>query len=45
MGHGNSLTDQEKRTIDGFEKDGHSQREIAEKINRSRCAVNKSISI
>ena len=29
--------------IDAFEKDGHSQREIAKKINRSRCAVNNYI--
>ena len=29
--------------IDAFEKDGHSQREITKKINRSRCAVNNYI--
>ena len=29
--------------IDAFEKDGHSQREIAKKVNRSRCAVNNYI--
>ena len=43
MGRGNSLTDHEKGMIDAFEKDGHSQREIAKKkkkINRSMCAVN-----
>ena len=28
---------------DAFKKDGHSQREIAKKINRSRCAVNNYI--
>ena len=43
MGHGNSLTDHEKWMIDAFEKDGHSQREIAKQINRSRCAVNNYI--
>ena len=43
MGHGNSLTDHKKGMIDAFEKDGHSQREIAKKINRSRCAVNNYI--
>ena len=43
MGHGNSLTDHEKGMIDAFEKDGHSQREIPKKINRSRCAVNNYI--
>ena len=43
MGRGNSLTDHEKGMIDAFEKDGHSQREIAKKINRSRCAVNNYI--
>ena len=43
MGSGNSLTDHEKGMIDAFEKDGHSQREIAKKINRSRCAVNNYI--
>ena len=31
--------------INAFEKDGHSQREIAGKINRSRCAVNNYIKI
>ena len=40
MGRGNSLTDHEKGMIDAFEKDVHSQREIAKKINRLRCAVN-----
>ena len=39
MGCGNSLTDHEKGMIDAFEKHGHSQREIAKKINRSRCAM------
>ena len=34
MGHGNSLTDLEKGMIDAFEKNGHSQREIAKKINK-----------
>ena len=44
MGRGNSLTYHEKEMIDTFEKDGHSQREIAQKkINRSRCAVNYDI--
>ena len=43
MGRGNSLTDHEKGMIDAFEKDGRSQREIAKKINRSRCAVNNYI--
>ena len=43
MGRGNSHTDHEKGMIDAFEKDGHSQREIAKKINRSRCAVNDYI--
>ena len=43
MGRGNSLTDHEKRMIDAFEKDEHSQREIAKKINRSRCAGNNYI--
>ena len=43
MGRDNSLTDHEKGMIDAFEKDGHSQREIAKKINRSRCAVNNYI--
>ena len=43
MGRGNSLTDHEKGMIDAFEKDGHSQREIAKKINRSRCTVNNYI--
>ena len=36
----NSLTDYEKGMIDAFEKDGHSQREIAKKTNISRCGVN-----
>ena len=40
MGRGNSFTDHEKGMIDAFEKDGHSHREIAKKINRSKCAVN-----
>ena len=43
MAHGNSLTDHEKEMIDAFEKDGHFQREIAKKINWSRCAVNNCI--
>ena len=43
MGRGNSLTDHEKGMIDAFEKDGHSQLEIAKEINRSRCAVNNYI--
>ena len=43
MGHGSSLTDHEKGMIDAFEKDGHSQGEIAKQINRSRCAVNNYI--
>ena len=43
MGCCNSLTDHEKGVIDAFEKDGHSQREITKKINRSRCAVNNYI--
>ena len=43
MGRGNPLTDHEKEMIDAFEKDGHSQREIAKNINRSRCAVNNYI--
>ena len=43
MGRGNSLTDHKKGMIDAFEKDGHSQREIAKKINRSRFAVNNYI--
>ena len=43
MGRGNSLTDHENGMIDAFEKDGYSQREIAKKINRSRCAVNNYI--
>ena len=43
MGHGNSLTDHEKGMIDAFEKDGHSQREIAKEINRSKCAVDNYI--
>ena len=45
MGCGNSLIDDEKGMIDAFEKDGHSQREIAQKINRSMCAVNNYIKI
>ena len=43
MGCGNSLTDHEKGMIDAFEKDGHSQREIAKNINSSMCAVNNYI--
>ena len=43
MGRGNSLTDHEKGMIDAFEKDGHCQREITKKINRSMCAVNNYI--
>ena len=43
MGRSSSLTDHEKGMIDAFEKDGHSQREIAKKINRSRCTVNNYI--
>ena len=43
MGRGNSLTDHEKGMIDAFEKDGHSQREIAKKIDRSMCVVNNYI--
>ena len=43
MGCGDSLTDYEKGRIDAFERDGHFQREIAKKINRSRCAVNNYI--
>ena len=43
MGCGNSLTYHEKGMIDAFEKDGHPQREIAKKINRSRYAVNNYI--
>ena len=43
MGRGNSLTDHEKGMIDAFEKDGHSQREIAKKINWTRCAVNNYV--
>ena len=35
MGRGNSLTDQEKGIIDAFEKDGHSQQEIAKTIQIS----------
>ena len=38
MGHGNSLTDHKKGMIDAFEKDGHSQREIAKEIN---CTIFK----
>ena len=45
MGRGNSFTDHEKGMIDAFEKDEHAQREIAQKINRSRCAVNNYIKI
>ena len=43
MGRGNFLTDHEKGMIAGLGKDGHSQREVAKKINRSRCAVNNYI--
>ena len=43
MGRGDSVTDHEKGMIDAFEKNGHSQREIAKKINRSKCAVNNYI--
>ena len=43
MGRGNSFTDHEKGMINTFEKDRHSQREIVQKINRSRCAVNNYI--
>ena len=43
MWQGNSLTNHEKGMIDAFEKDGHSQREIAKKTNRLRCAVNNYI--
>ena len=43
MGRGNSLIDHEKGMIDAFQKDGQSQREIAKKINRPRCAVNNYI--
>ena len=43
MGRGNSLTDHKKGMIHAFEKDGHSQREIAKKINISRCEVNNYI--
>ena len=43
MGRGNFLTDHEKGMIDPFGKDGHSQREITKKINRSRCTVNNYI--
>ena len=43
MARGNSLTDHKKGMIDAFEKDGHSQWEIAKKINRSRCALNNYI--
>ena len=43
MGRGNSLRDHENGMIDTFEKEGHSQRKIAKKINRSRCAVNNFI--
>ena len=43
MGRGNSHTDHEKGMIDAFEKDGHFQRKITKKINRSRCAVNNYI--
>ena len=45
IGRGNSFTDHEKEMIDAFEKDGHYQREIAKKINRSRCVVNNHIKI
>ena len=43
MGRGNSFTDHEKGMIDIFVKDGHSQQEIAKKINRLMCAVNNYI--
>ena len=43
MGRSNFLTDHEKGMIDAFEKHGHSQLEIAKKINRSKCAVNDYI--
>ena len=43
MGRDNSLTDHEEGMIDAIEKDGHSQWEIARKINGSRCAVNNYI--
>ena len=43
MGRVHSLTDLEKGMIDAFENDGHSQREITKKINRTRCAVNNYI--
>ena len=43
MGRGNSLTDHEKGMIDASKKDGHSQREITKKINRSRWTVNNYI--
>ncbi len=43
MVRGNSLTDHKKGMIDAFQKEGHSQWEIAKKINRSRCAVNNYI--
>ena len=43
MGHGNSPTDHEKGMIDAFEKDGHSWREIAKKISRSRREVKNYI--
>ena len=36
MGRGNSLTDHEKGMIDAFEKDGHSQREIAKKKKKKK---------
>ena len=45
MGRRNSLTDDEKGMMDAFENDGHYQREIATKITRLRCAVNKYIKI
>ena len=40
MERGNSFANREKGMIDAFENDGYSQREIAKKINRLRCAVN-----
>ena len=43
MERDNSFTDHEKGMINAFEKDGHSQREITKRINRSRCAVNNYI--
>ena len=40
MGPGNSLTNQEIGMNDAFEKDAHSPREIATKIDKSRFVVN-----